>query len=155
MLCHNNADADDIVQETFISFFLDSKKKQNNYKYILSKLKVITKNKTIDLIRKHKRTTANNISLSQNQFLEESITDTTQCPYHHIFQKELEEKLTLFLNCLDPITKEVFYLIKLESHNIEEVSSKLNIGKNIVKKILNQCDSKLKRIYKRFTPSFY
>ncbi len=123
-----NADAEGIVQEVFIKIW-EKRKTIDVYSSFESFLFTIAYNATVSLLRK--RVTENKYlaHLQTIQHANETIEITDE-----LYLNELNQKLKTLLNELTPRQKEIFLLSREEELTHEQISKKLNISVNTVKK---------------------
>jgi RNA polymerase sigma-70 factor, ECF subfamily len=133
-----NADAEEIVQEVFIKIW-EKRKTIDAYSSFESFLFTITYNATISLLRK--RITENKY-LAHLQSIQQvnEITESTD----NLYFNELNDKLESLLNELSPRQKEIFLLSREEGLTHKQISKKLHISVNTVKKHISNTISFLK-----------
>ncbi len=122
------ADADEIVQDVFLKIW-DSRSKINTYLSFESFLFTIAYNTTISLLRKR---------VSEKKYLEhlKSIQEINEAPdlIDEIYFNELNIRIKSLLDKVTPRQKEIFQLSRNEGLSHEEISQKLDISVNTVKK---------------------
>lgn len=133
-----DADAEEIVQEVFIKIW-EKRKTIDVYSSFESFLFTIAYNATISLLRK--RVTENKY-LAHLQAIQQT-SKTTELT-DELYFNELNEKLKALLNELTPRQKEIFLLSREEGFTHEQISKKLNISVNTVKKHMSNTISFLK-----------
>ncbi len=123
-----DADAEEIVQEVFIKIW-EKRKTIDAYSSFESFLFTVTYNATISLLRK--RITENKY-LAHLQSIQQvnEITESTDSLYFN----ELNDKLKSLLNKLSPRQREIFLLNREEGLTHKQISKKLHISVNTVKK---------------------
>ena len=133
-----DADAEEIVQEVFIKIW-EKRKTIDAYSSFESFLFTVAYNATISLLRK--RVTENKYLVHLQSIQEVSqTTDSTD----ELYFNELNKKLKTLLNVLTPRQREIFLLSREEGLTHEQISEKLNISVNTVKKHMSNTISFLK-----------
>jgi RNA polymerase sigma-70 factor (ECF subfamily) len=133
-----DADAEEIVQEVFIKIW-EKRKTIDAYSSFESFLFTVAYNATISLLRK--RVTENKYlaHLQSIQRANGTVESTDE-----LYFNELNEKLQSLLNELTPRQKEIFLLCREEGLTHQQISGKLNISVNTVKKHMSNTISFLK-----------
>ena len=121
-------DAEEIVQDVFIKIW-EKRKAIDAFSGFESFLFTIAYNATISLLRKR---------VTENRYLEylqsiQQVNKTTEST-DELYFTELNDKLKSLLNELTPRQKEIFLLSREEDLSHEQISKKLNISINTVKK---------------------
>lgn len=135
-LTSNTADAEDLVQETFLRLYdkrntLAPEKGAKNWLY-----KVAT-NAAYDIFRKRKR--AGEVFLEENDELETKPGDS---PYYHIERiKDIESALA----CLRPEYRSALLLFYKEGFSYEEIAVLLDAPLNTVKTYIRRGKENLKK----------
>lgn len=133
-----DSDAEEIVQEVFIKIW-GKRKTIDVYSSFESFLFTVAYNATMSLLRK--RVTENKY-LAHLQSIQQ-VNETTE-PNTELYYNELNEKLKSLLNELTPRQKEIFILSREEGLTHEQISKKLSISVNTVKKHMSNTLSFLK-----------
>ena len=116
-----SADAEDVVQETFLAFLTHSVPKEREKAWLLR----VAVNKSLDFLRKRKRQT----SLDENMSGESpKIT----------LADELAE--------LAPLDREIIYLSYYEGYTSEEIAKLVHKSSSAVRKCLERAKKKLKEL---------
>ena len=121
-------DAEEIVQEVFVKIW-ESRNKTDAFASFESFLFTIAYNSTISLLRKRSH---------EKKYLEylKSLQQPENMPdlIDEIQFHELNDRLQLLLNELTPRQREVFQMSREEGLSHDEISKRLNISVNTVKK---------------------
>jgi RNA polymerase sigma-70 factor, ECF subfamily len=133
-----DTDAEEIVQEVFIKIW-GKRKTIDVYSSFESFLFTIAYNATMSLLRK--RVTENKY-LAYLQSIQQ-VNETTE-QTAELYFNELNEKLKSLLNELTPRQNEIFLLSREEGLTHEQISQKLHISVNTVKKHISNTLSFLK-----------
>ncbi len=133
-----DTDAEEIVQEVFIKIW-GKRKTIDVYSSFESFLFTIAYNATMSLLRK--RVTENKY-LAYLQSIQQ-VNETTE-QTAELYFNELNEKLKSLLNELTPRQNEIFLLSREEGLTHEQISQKLHISVNTVKKHISNILSFLK-----------
>ena len=146
-LSRNRTDAEDLVQEAFIGLYKISGKLSSRDKSLIFTLRKIIKNRIIDFYRKRKRQKCSENLFTDITFREESIADSAKDSYQIFLKNYFYERLESCIHCLDPVSKEVFYLACTENVSIKDIGVTMQIGPKIVEKILEESRKKIRMIY--------
>ena len=130
---NNSSDIDDVIQEVFIEFFNKADSVKSSIKGYLA---VLTKNRSIDLIRKK-----NKITLVDYEIFE--IDTIVNDNYVH---RSLKETLNELKNVLSKQEVEIILLHLLDGLTFLDISNKININEKTVKTIYYRA---LKKFSKR------
>ncbi|MDO5969398.1 RNA polymerase sigma-70 factor [Flavivirga aquimarina] len=137
---HDLHEAEDIVQQTFITLW-KNKLKINTEKSIKSYLYRITYNTYIDTYRKQKRRDAFFNELKE-QVLRERITEDSEV---------LEKRITKLKNTIEKLPeqcKEILYLNKFEGLKYKEISEQLDISIKTVESHMYTAYKKIRKAFK-------
>ncbi|SHJ43053.1 RNA polymerase sigma-70 factor, ECF subfamily [Tangfeifania diversioriginum] len=133
-----DADAEEIVQEVFLKIW-EKRKTIDVFSSFKSFLFTVAYNATISLLRKR---------VTENKYLDhlQSIQKATQTTdsTDELYFNELNDKLKSLLNELSPRQKEIYLLSREEGLTHEQISKKLNVSVNTVKKHMSNTVSFLK-----------
>lgn len=151
-ICHkfllNREDAEDIAQEVFIEAFFSIKKfrKESN---LITWLKRIAVNKSIDDLRKKKRL-RRITSLSKTIGLEQIIHyfADSERPDQKLEQEESVLKLMNILDTLPEKQRIALTLSKVEGYNNAEVAKIMQVSKSVVEALVYRARKSLSQIKK-------
>lgn len=146
----NSQEAEDITQEVFIKLFnILSKFNGKNEKQLYSWVKMVSRNMTIDVIRKNK-----NKSVDINY---ESLSDLVEnADFDEINdeQSDLSVDIKNAINNLSPKYKKVFELYYLDNYTHEEISKELNLNVGTSKSNLFKAKKKMSELLKKYNNRF-
>jgi RNA polymerase sigma-70 factor, ECF subfamily len=131
--------AEDITHDAFIRLIEFSEKKIITHENARPLLFTIARNLCIDFLRKNRRNSGNELAtekISSGKSLEEEIEAA-----------DLNERILVILNGLDPVTKSVFLLRKESLMHYKEIAEILSISQRTAKRkmrnALNHLQKKL------------
>jgi RNA polymerase sigma-70 factor (ECF subfamily) len=146
----NSQEAEDITQEVFIKLFnILHKFNGKNEKQLYSWIKMVSRNMTIDIIRKNK-----NKSVDINYENLPDLFETPNFDETNDEQNNLDNDIKNAINKLSPKYKKVFELYYLDNYTHEEISNKLNLNVGTSKSNLFKARKKMSEILKKYNNKF-
>ena len=146
-LIHNHADADDILQETFIRLFT-TLQKGTNIENLVAWLYRIAVNLTIDKFRQQVRqkTTYAETRTENDETVQVEIPDTkSSSPHEESVAQERQSIIRQAIDTLPLQQKTVIILHYLENLRIKEIAAILDLAEGTVKSTLYQAHRKLRQ----------
>lgn len=141
----NDADASDCFQEVFLSAVKASRKRKiRNMGAFLS---LLATQRSIDWIRRKKRTLQANTTSMDCEVLESS----TLTPLQTAESAELSEQLRSALAKIKPLEAQVFCLRILNELSYRQIAEEMNVHENYVGVLINRAQAKLQDILKSVT----
>lgn len=130
----NEADADDVVQDTFVKLqqSLQSEVVENPKALAFS----IARNLSVDLIRKNSRAKAREAAYSETKVdrAGEDLVDPTPNAEQDVAGREQMERLMSAIEDLSPKVRRAFVLHKIEGYSYAEVAGIMGLSKSTVEK---------------------
>lgn len=140
---NGGSDIEDLVQESFISIYKNIHRFSGNTQASLeSWMRVIVKNKTLDLYRRNKN--INMVEIHDNLFSEDE-----QESFYDMFIKDIP----VLIDSLSPQYKKVVTLYYLEDKSHNEISEILGISVSSSKTNLLRSKIKMKKTLSKLYPS--
>lgn len=143
-ILHNKEDAEECINDVYISLWNEIPSSVENFKAYICK---VTKNLALNKYRYNsadKRNSNLNISLSD---LEEIITDPTA--EAALREKELGEMISSFLRSQDPDRRNVFIRRYWFMDSVKDIAAKYSFSTSQVKSMLFHTRNKLKKYLKK------
>lgn len=146
-LIHNHADADDILQETFIRLFM-TLQKGTNIENLVAWLYRISINLTIDKFRKATRLKTADLETrtEEAETLHIELPDTKSVSPHE--ESAAQERRSIIRQAIDTLPlqqKTVIILHYLEELKVKEIAAILDLAEGTVKSTLYQAHRKLRQ----------
>jgi RNA polymerase sigma-70 factor (ECF subfamily) len=141
----SQADAEEIVQETFLRAYqqLKSFQARSNFGTWLYRIGV---NCSIDLLRKRQRHDAPLESIENDSTGRAwSLPSTSPSPDRVVYSAQLGERVARALEKLSPVEKAAFILRHHEELSIDEIGRSLDLGQSAVKQTIFRAVQKLRR----------
>lgn len=136
--CHN--DAEDIVQDCYEKFLLNTKKEQiqNNEAFLMT----MVRNASLDFLRKR------HFAFQTDEILNHHISH--ESPDRILELEESENKLDQLLNLLNEKHRTVYHLREIEEYELEEIAKILNISYDDVRTCLSRARKKIRELYNAY-----
>ena len=138
----NHADADDVVQETFLKAYVNISSFSEEYKFY-TWLYRITINTALTLLKKRKRHGLSLEELTEEQHFQYSSNEKTDQMSKDI---ELKNMVKRALKNMSPQLRTVFILRTSEEMSYKEIAQTLNISIGTVMSRLNRARNKLQKL---------
>ncbi len=138
----NHADADDVVQETFLKAYVNISGFSEEYKFY-TWLYRITVNTALTLLKKRKRSGLSLEELTEEQHFQYSSNEETDQRSKDIELKNMVKKA---LKNISPQLRTVFILRTSEEMSYKEIAQTLNISIGTVMSRLNRARNKLQKL---------
>ncbi len=139
---HNQMEAEEIFQQTWIRFF-NSVAGGKQLECVLPFLLSIAKNLVIDYFRATKTRTTHIVDMTEPEMLEEIAEKTSINP---VECNELGELIQAAVNCLDDKYKEAFILKRYDDLSLEEISKFMNISLSTAKQRVSRATKMVRDI---------
>ncbi|MEM5814167.1 MAG: RNA polymerase sigma factor [Candidatus Aenigmatarchaeota archaeon] len=144
--CYNNDDVQDILQETFISAYINLKDYDDNLKFS-SWIYRIAHNKTISFFRKEK--IRPRVAKTEGEILFMEMVADDVDPVSDIDKKDLQKKVRRALEKLDVKYRAPLILKFLEEKSYSEISDILRLPIGTVGTLINRGKQKFKDIFNK------
>jgi RNA polymerase sigma-70 factor (ECF subfamily) len=142
-ILRNQEEAEDVVQEIFIKLW-NMGQKLDNYKSIDALATTMTKNYSIDLIRKQKHNDKSDFSINNYQNL------TSPSPEEQMENRETGEILNMIIADLPEAFKEVIKLRDIEGASYEEIADKTEQNINTLRVTLSRARKMIRDEYNKY-----
>lgn len=133
-LLHNEEDAADIMQETYIAAYENLPKFKGSSSFSTWLYRIAT-NFALMKMRKEKgkKVSEERLKEMSKRLYNSAITDWTESPMDHMKRQEIKEVLNRAIESLPPKYRSVFVLHDIEGLPISEVANILSISEGAVK----------------------
>lgn len=142
-IIRNQEEAEDVVQEVFIKLWAMGPK-LDEYKSIDALATTITKNYCIDLIRRHKHNSSEDLSIDNFQSL------TSQSPHEELENREAGEILQMIIADLPEGYRDIIRLRDIDGNSFEEIAGITHQNINTLRVTLSRARKAIRDQYIKY-----